>query len=286
MTNNCTSRERVHLYIGRHVTDKLHVRNSVWCYACLMGIRGRLRLSLSLLPGQKYCMAERPSWDICGVLQGLFSHSEKLAVKARGADEQPRTFMVWPSLDLLTLDIWISYHPCFWRALSAQGCVHSQGLVTKPQTNSGLCRGLRDGRGWQPHCFHILPGWLWGIWDGEQCWGIGGACYQGWEYKQCKNHGGYREGRVRARQDQRMGWDSCDMLCDTLLMLTRWLSLYLSGRWWWQVLLISWLTWGGETFPSASLFWLPPSTTIHVLKAIAINGDCNSYESLVCQWIS
>lgn len=102
-------------------------------------------------------------------------------------------------------------HSSFWRALSAWGCVCSQGLVAKPQAHSGLCRGLRDGRGWQPHCFHILPGWLWEILDGEWCWGIGGASYQGWECDSVRIT--VVIGKVKLKPDKTKEWIETAVTC-------------------------------------------------------------------------
>lgn len=175
-------------------------------------------------------MPKRSSWDIWGVQQGLCSHSGKLVVKPSEAGEWPSTFPVWPSFAFLALSIWSSYGPCIWRALSARGCVHYQGQVVKPQANSALCRGHRDGRGWQPHYFHILPSWLLGEWR----WDIGGPGTQGWECNSVRTT--VIIGKVKCKPDKikECGWGSCGMCCDNLLMLTRWLSPSLSGWWWWQ----------------------------------------------------
>lgn len=44
--------------------------------------------------------------------------------------------------------------------------------------------------------------------------------------------------------------------------------------------------WGGDHSPMSHSHVPTPTTTICVLKAIAINGDRNNYESLICQLVN
>lgn len=92
-----------------------------------------------------------------------------------------------------------------------------------------------------------------------------------------KNHSGYRGGQIRARGDKRWVEKACPQGGFHLIWLAGdgdYSHLYLAGLW------------GGGHSPMSHSHVPTPTTTICVLKAIAINGDRNSYESLICQLVN